>query len=351
MKVIFKDWKSGELKVQAENKDDLWVLSQIIEPSDKVIGKSTRKVKLGGSDAKEAVVKRTVTLEIEVEKLDYSAEMLRIQGIVREGPEDVPKGSHHTVEVEEQTIIKIIKKKWMKYQIDRIEESTKEKAAVIICILDRGEAGFALLKPYGFEWLSEFEGEVSKKGIEDKKESQFYEQAAQMLADYSKRYNAERIVIASPAFWKDEFLAVLKKKYSDVAKKVVLATCNATGAEGVNEVLKRPEIKTALLQQRVSKEINAVDELMKAISKENAAYGLKDVKEAADSGAVSMLLVTDKFIEKAKLNNTFAEIDSIMRAVDNSKGEIVIVSSSHEGGKELEGLGGIGALLRYKVKY
>ncbi len=351
MKIIYNDWKSGELKVQAESKDDLWVLSQIIGPGDRVIGKSTRKVKLGGSDAKEAVVKRTVTLEIEAEKLDYSAEMLRIQGIVREGPEDVPKGSHHTVEVEENTIVKIIKKKWMKYQIDRIEDATKERAAVIICILDRGEAGFALLKPYGFEWLSEFEGEVSKKGVEDKKESKFYEEAALMLADYSKRHKAERIVVASPAFWKDELLAVLKKKYSDVAKKVVLATCNTTGTEGVNEVLKRPEIKTALLQQRAAKEINAVDELMKAISKDNAAYGLKDVKEAAVSGAISVLLITDKLIEKSKAKGSFAEIDEIMRMVDNSKGEIVIVSSSHEGGKELDGLGGIGALLRYKVKY
>lgn len=351
MKIIFKDWRAGELKVQAECKDDLWTLSQVIEQGDLVIGKSTRKVKLGNSDSKEAVVKRTVTLEIEVEKLEYSADVLRIQGIVREGPEDVPKGSHHTIEVEEQTIVKILKPKWLRYQIERIEEATKEKSAVIICIMDRGEAGFALLKPYGFEWLTEFEGEVSKKGIDEKKESKFYDEASSLLADYAKRYNAEKIIVASPAFWKDEFLSVLKKKYPDVAKKAVLATCNATGAEGVNEVLKRPEIKTALLQQRVSKEINAVEELMKGIAKDNAAYGLKDVKEAAVAGAVSMLLVTDKFIEKRKADGTFGEIDSIMRSVDNSKGEIVIVSSSHEGGKKLEGLGGIGALLRYRVKY
>lgn len=351
MKIIFKDWKAGELKIQAENKDDLWVLSQIIEASDRVIGKSTRKVKLGGSDAKEAVVKRTVTLEIEVEKLEYNAEMLRIQGIVREGPEDVPKGSHHTVEVEENTIVKIIKKKWLKYQIERIEESTKDKAAVLICIMDRCESGFALLKPYGYEWLSEFEGDVCKKGFDEKKEPKFYEETAALLADYVKRYNAERIVVASPAFWKDELMKVLKKKNPDIAKKVVLATCNETGKEGVNEVLKRPEIKTALLEQRVSKEINAVDELMKAISKDNAAYGLKAVSEAAAAGAVSVLLVTDKLIEKAKEDGSFGKIDAIMKAVDNSKGEVVIVSSSHEGGKELDGLGGIGALLRYKLKY
>ncbi|HII16233.1 MAG TPA: mRNA surveillance protein pelota [Nanoarchaeota archaeon] len=352
MKIIFKDYKAGELKVQAENKDDLWALSQIIEAGDIVIGRTTRKVKMGSSDAKESVVKKTVTLSIAVEKTEYTADMLRVSGIVKEGPEDVPSGSHHTIEVEEQTIVKIVKPKWLKYQVDRIEDATKEKASVIICILDRGEAGFALLKPYGYEWLSEFEGEVSKKGLDEKKESRFYDEASDLLADYMKRHNAEKVIIASPAFWKDELLSVLKKKHMDIAKKAVLATCNHTGREGLNEVLKRPEVKTALSEQRAAKEVQLVDELMKEIGKEgNAAYGLKDVKDAASAGAVATLLVTDKLIQKAKNDNNFTEIDSIMRMVDHSKGEVVIVSSGHEGGKELEGLGGIGALLRYKVKY
>ncbi|MBU2638073.1 MAG: mRNA surveillance protein pelota [Nanoarchaeota archaeon] len=351
MKIIFKDWKSGELKAQAENKDDLWVLSQIIEPGDLVKGKSTRKVKLGGSEQKVSVVKKTVNLAVEVEKTEYNADTLRVAGIVRQGPDDVPSGSYHTIEVEENTIIKITKPKWLKYQIDRVVESTKEKAAVLICIIDRGEAGFALLKPYGYEWLSEFEGDVCKKDFDEKKEPKFYEEAAAMLADYVKRYNAERVVIASPAFWKDEFMKVLKKKNPEIVKKAVLATCNTTGKEGVNEVLKRPEIKTALLEQRSATEIQFVENLMKEIGKDNAAYGLKDVKDAAEAGAVSVLLVTGKFIEKAKADGKFAAIDSIMRGVDNAKGEVVIVSSSHEGGKELDGLGGIGALLRYRVKY
>lgn len=351
MKIIFKDYKAGELKIQPENKDDLWCISRIIEQGDLVSGKTTRKIKVGDSEQKAIIIKKTVTLTIEVEKVEYSSDALRVAGVVREGPEDIPHGSHHTLEVEENTPVKIIKKKWPKYMIESIDESTKCRASVLICILDRCEAGFALMKPYGFEWLSEITGDVCKKGFEEKKESTFYEETANMLADYAKRYCAERIVIASAAFWKDELVKVMQKKYPQLVKISTLATCNETGREGVNEILKRSEIKTALQEQRASREIQYVEELMKDISKDgNAAYGMKAVKEAAEAGAVAVLLVTDKLIEKKKADHTFLELDTIMKMADATKGDVVIVSSEHEGGQQLDGLGGIGALLRYKMR-
>ena len=39
-----------------------------------------------------------------------------------------------------------------------------------------------------------------------------------------------------------------------------------------------------------------------------------------------------------------------MKNVDNTQGEVHVVSSDHEGGKILDGLGGIAGLLRYKTK-
>ncbi len=40
-----------------------------------------------------------------------------------------------------------------------------------------------------------------------------------------------------------------------------------------------------------------------------------------------------------------------MRTIDSMKGQVHIISSEHEGGKKLDGLGGLGALLRYKLNY
>ena len=40
-----------------------------------------------------------------------------------------------------------------------------------------------------------------------------------------------------------------------------------------------------------------------------------------------------------------------MKTVDSTKGDIIIISSDHEAGKKLDGLGGIAAILRFKLNY
>jgi protein pelota len=39
----------------------------------------------------------------------------------------------------------------------------------------------------------------------------------------------------------------------------------------------------------------------------------------------------------------------MMKETDNAGGNVHIISADHEGGKKLDGLGGIAALLRYKM--
>ena len=39
-----------------------------------------------------------------------------------------------------------------------------------------------------------------------------------------------------------------------------------------------------------------------------------------------------------------------MREADSTQADVYIVSSEHDGGKTLDGLGGIAALLRYRTK-
>ena len=44
-------------------------------------------------------------------------------------------------------------------------------------------------------------------------------------------------------------------------------------------------------------------------------------------------------------------IDNLMKDVESKSGEIFIISIENDAGKKLKGLGGIGAILRYKLKY
>ena len=354
MKQIYSNIKKGELKLKVENLDDLWYLSTIIEPKDLIKGKTVRKIKLGEQEERKIkIIKKPIFLKIEVEKIEFgkTSDILRVSGIIKEGTEDVKLGSHHTFNVEENSIITIIKEKWLKYQLDKLKEACSEKISkILIVVHDREEAYFALMKRYGYDLLSNLKGVVQKKANAEEVKGNFYAEIIKQTENYDEKYNLNQIIIASPAFWKEDLMKELKDH--ELKSKIILATCSSVGKNGINEVLKRPEITKALRQERISKELNSVENLLGEIAKNNlAVYGLKEVENAAYAGAINELLITDTLIKKSRDENTYEKIDTILKTVEQTKGSILIVSSEHEGGKKLDGLGGIGGILRYKLNY
>jgi len=354
MKIIKQDLRHGEITIKVENLDDLWYLSQIIEVGDFVKGGTIRKIKIGKEgERKQAIVKKPVFLKIKAEKIEFSknSDVLRALGVITEGPEDVQKGEHHTFNLEPNVVFTLIKERWLKYQIDRLKEACKEKISrILIVVMDREEVHFALLKKYGYEVLSSIKGKVNKKSIEEKSEGRFYDEIIEKIDEYVKRYKIIKVVLASPAFWKDELMKEMKDE--ELKKRILLATCNAIGKNGIDEVLRRPEVNAALHEDRITREIGLVEELLNEISKNNlAAYGLRDTENAVNMGAVRALLVTDSLIQKAREKGDYGKIDNMMRIVDSMKGSVNIISSEHDGGKKLDGIGGIAAILRYKLNY
>lgn len=352
MRILHKNLKQGEVKVRVDTLDDLWYLSSVIEENDYVAGLTERKIKIGEEHNQQAI-RRTVFMEIAVENVEFHkyANILRVSGKITQGPEDVAKGTYHTFNVELNTELIIKKEHWLKYQLDKLKEAAEAKQAnALICIVDRDNAYFALMKKYGYEFLLEMKGEVQKKASPEKIKSTFYVDVVKQLEEYEKRYGLDKIILASPGFWKEYLQEQIKNK--DIARKIVLAGCSDVSKAGFEEVLKRPETLTALKDDRIVKEMVLVDALFKEIVKDgNAAYGVKEVQKAAESGAVQDLLLTDALIQKTQQENTFGKIDFIMRTVDNANGNVHIISAEHEGGKKIDGLGGIAALLRYKMNW
>ncbi|MDP6600624.1 MAG: mRNA surveillance protein pelota, partial [Candidatus Woesearchaeota archaeon] len=279
MKLIYSDLKKNTVKVKIENLDDLWYLNHIIEKNDLVKGKTLRKIKIGQeTQRKQKIAKKSVFLLIQIEKVEFSktSNVLRISGTVKEGPEDVPLGSHHTFNIEENSIITILKQKWLKFQIDKLKEASKEASAkILICVHDREEAYFALMKKYGYQLLTSIKGTVAKKADIKQKETNFYKEILKQLEGYDERYNLSKIIIASPAFWKEELMKEIMDE--NMKNKIILATCSSADENAINEVIKRPETENALKQDRIAKEFKYIEELFEEISKNNlASYGLKE---------------------------------------------------------------------------
>lgn len=353
MKITAKDVKKGIIKLIPMNTDDLWLLSQVINRNSLASAKTTRKIKL--SETK--VEKKTFYVQISIEKIDFSNDMLRISGKTTTEQDEIPKGSYQSISIGPHDELKI-QQKWLKYQIEKLEQAAKDKPNILLVVLDRESVFFAKMDQQGYKTLSNFEGDVDKKIDGRKVESlsnkgksnkgDFYSQINQKLKEYDDRLKVNRIVLASPAFFKEDFL----KQLSDdkLKKKIVLATCSSVSTNAFDEILKRDEVKKALSEERLKDELDIVEELFVEIGKDGKfSYGFDDVKKNVEAGSVKDLLVSSNLINKYREEENFEELEQIMMAVEQLQGKITIINSQNEAGKKLDGISGIGALLRYKV--
>lgn len=347
MKKVFFDSKKGA-KLQVENLDDLWYLSQLIDPGDQLRGKAYRKIKLASRTEKSKVEKKPITLTISVEKVDLTDSNLKINGTVLTPSDDIPKGSYQSITLEPSSILTLTKNNWLKFQTKRLTEACSQKVkGILIVLLNRETAIFALTKKYGYDILAKLEGDVQKKDERNVSKSSFYDEVNKTIQVYLARHKLDSVIVASPAFWKEEFM---KKAPKELKKKVVLATVHSVDESSIKEVFKRDEIQTILKEERIAKETIVVEELLKEISKDGkAVYGIRDVSMASDAGAIETLLITDSKIKECRNKGNYEKVDQLLKSVDALKGNIHIISSQNEAGKKLNGLTGIASILRYKL--
>jgi protein pelota len=343
MKILAKD--KYVVKVQPEYLEDLWVLENIIDVGDMVKARTVRKIKKEG-ERKSDVSRKQMTLTLRVEKTELKS-VLRISGKIMFGPEDIPKGSYHSLVIEPQTSLSITKEEWLSFQKERLQEATLTKPPSIIMVLfDREEALFAKLTRTGYDVLARIKGNVVQKRMKTKVKDDFYPLILQKLEEYAVRYASDKVIVASPAFWKDELIKVIKN--NPLKKKMIFASCSSVTPQAIVEVLKRPETKTALAQDRFVKESRVVELLLTEIAKDGkVVYGFKNTKVAVEAGAVKKLIITDVLIKELREQQKYSSLDYVMRLVEQQKGTVMIISFT--AGKKLQGLGGIAGFLRYKV--
>ena len=115
------------------------------------------------------------------------------ENLMREAGELVYR---YTITIEPNDELLIIKKKWLKFQLDKIKEACSEKIAnILIAVMDRDEAIIALIKRSGFETLSKLKGEVQKKEEKAAHKEGFYDEIIKKLQEYIERYKINNITI------------------------------------------------------------------------------------------------------------------------------------------------------------
>jgi protein pelota len=346
LKILKKNLKAQEIKILLESMDDLWHLFNIIEKGDLVYAQTYRREEKKTDKLRpERGKKKPMRLGVEVEDIEFHefSDRLRIHGIIREGPQDL--GSYHTLNLTEGDKISIVKEAWLSHYLNRVEEAVAQtkQPLVIFLTLDYDEAYFAYLRQSGVQeiahLITEGSGKRYKRSPETKKN--FYSEILSKLTGLVK--GKTPIVILGPGFAKEEFFEYAKDLEPEMFLHAVVSGTGSVGLSGIHEALKEGLAPKILKDTRVGYETTLVEKLLAEISKDgNYAYGKEEVKSAVISGAVQVLLVTDRQVREKK-------VDDLLKTAQDKRSEIAIINAKTDCGKKLESLGGVGAILRYKI--
>ena len=337
MLITKTDLKSGIVRVTTETLDDLWHIEKVLEKGDMLTARTLRKTSIKrGSEIREGDrIPLTLTIGLEKMELRPDSHSLRLTGPVIAGPEDkVRLGSYHTLSIGIRDSLTIRKESWKQYQLDRLRKARVKKSLLLLCILDRDEAGFAVLKESGIEHLAEIQ---ARKTRDVDSQEEYHSEILEYLQG---KNDCQTVVLAGPGFERENLLKFIKSKDPAIAKKVALEHTHSTGRAGVTELVKS-SANRILKDTRIARETEIVERLLEEIEKDGlAAYGLKETRDVIKLGAVETLLISE---EKVR------ELEPLMNQAEKQRGRVAIISSDHEAGERFLHLGGIAAILRYKI--
>jgi protein pelota len=329
---------AGEIRLLPESIDDLWHLQHLVEPGDLVFATTFRSVESATDKIRpEKVEKRPVRLGVRAEKVEFSEHgvRLRITGMIESG---VDIGAYHTINVETGYEISVIRQ-WRPVDLERISRAVKSSVFGVIHILtiEEGEAELFRLRQYGPESTVTITAGSGKGGETDTRAG-FFEAVLKIIAEISGP-----LVIAGPGFVKDDFVRYARNKNSAPAERAIVVETRRIGKGAVQDVIGTGTLEKLIGDIQLSREVKLMDEVLLRISRDGAvAYGKQQVASAIEYGAVDEVLLAD-----TQLRNK--EIMQLVESAERMQATIVVLSTEFEPGERLEALGGIAALLRYKL--
>lgn len=123
----------------------------------------------------------------------------------------------------------------------------------------------------------------------------------------------------------------------------------------LTEVLQSPAVKTILADTKYARETKLMDEFQEQLRKETnrATYGPREVESAVDQGAVGrgggVLIISNRLFRSQDVAERKRWVSLVDRVRDIEGGEVRVLSSDHESGRRLDGLGGVAALCTFPV--
>lgn len=331
---------------------DLINVFRLVRPGDVIYSKTSRELKKERASGKTDSERVQVILGIEVESktADPLMRRIRISGrIVYESRDLDLLGKHHTITVYPGIPLKIESRNDFE-RLRLFSESYRRegKAGTVICIsLDDEEITIAEFSSKGVRIAYSKNLPKADKSIswgEHELESIFRD-AAEVL----EKLPDSGIVVIGPRIFAERLLTYLRRNRKDLADRVVGFLNTSVGGEaGIREILKSSSIPEPLRELKPFRDTLEAESFIRLMSSdpERVAVGIEEVYYAWSLGAVERVLAAESYL----WNNLENELlEKLLDQAERGRLRFHVLLDGLEASDKIAGLGGIVAILRYRL--
>lgn len=320
--------------------EDLWIIKTITDKNDTLSGTSYRRTR--GNENDDSSERKPVFVALTVEKFDFSSELnsLRFTGkVCFSKPEElIPLGEYHTLEINLNKTYTLSKNYFYRHQLDLLNSSSFLEHSIILVSVDDEKANLYKLTNTGVSEITEiYSGKHGKRYFSEFDYSNYFNQIHSILINYDSQ-----LIIAGAGNTKSKLSSFIKAK--NKSTKILEVNLSNRDRSSVTELFKKPEISRFFTNSIVYKEQKIFDKFLENLGKDNrkAIYGLKEIEEAINFGAVDTILISEN-LWKEDIDN----ISEVIKKAESLKIKIHIVDSTHDIHNSLKTFGGIIAILRF----
>lgn len=281
------------------------------------------------------------------------------------------------------------------FVLDPLKDLVVEDEIYGLIVVDKSEAAIGYLKGSNLTIAHELESNVPGKTTKGGQSQQRFERIRENMYDTFLSTIAEKaqneflhkaredellgLIVGGPGFAKDDL--VDKNYLHNELEERILArkSTNYSGEEGMHELMEKAQ--DIIKESRAIKEQRLVQEFLTNLKEENglSVYGLEEVARALKMGAVDKVLISDdlnmvearyecgddehfEYVESGAVDDlscpdgsnpdtveTTDVVDKIKEKADQMDSDIHFISADSKEGTRLRNMGGVAALLRYRI--
>ncbi|KIW69235.1 mRNA surveillance protein pelota, variant [Phialophora macrospora] len=383
---------SGSVTLCPEEPEDMWHAYNLIRPADLLTASAIRRVTTESASTGSTASQRVHTnLTIRVKSTDFDpqAGQLHVSGQIARENRYTKIGQFHTLDLELNRNFTLEKEVegdnggegWDSVARAQLEEAIDQTrgAEAVAVVMQEGLANICFITQFQTVLRQRVEVSVPRKRTgagrsadHDKGLQKFFGtvldtlmRQLQSLLENKDSSTHFPILLASPGFTAAGFLKYISETASakgdkllqDLVKRKAFIVIHSSSGHlhSLNEVLKSPEVLVRLKDTKYARETSLMDDFFALLRKDDgrAWYGPREVETCVEKGAVGrgggVLLISNALFRSQDVATRRRWVRLVDQVRDVEGGEVRVLSSDHESGKRLEGLGGIAAILTFPI--